>query len=221
MGRDNSVGWASDWKARRNADEGSIPRRGMGFFSHGNADEGSIPRHGRRFLSHGNADEGSIPRRGKGFLSHGNADGGSIPRRGKGFFSQSALSVFSYGICTPPPPRAQSHASTCVRKLKNPKQHQPGHGKILHTLARMDSAVPTAAVALPREGDLNFKQGINEALNISTCFILTVYTSYLPLSPSDVVCYTSVFLIRASWTAEVYSPTIHSYLSAHSALENA
>ena len=39
-----------------------------------------------------------------------------------------------------------------------------GHMQMLQTLVRMGSTVLTAAAALPRYGDPNFWQGINELL---------------------------------------------------------
>ena len=79
-------------------------------------------------------------------------------------------------------PTPSPFAIACINQCAHVKKSQTPSAwpweNTAHT-ARMDSAVPMAAVALPREGDLNFTHGINEALNISTCFILVVYIHHI------------------------------------------
>ena len=58
-----------------------------------------------------------------------------------------------------------------------------GHTKILHTPLGMGSTAFVAAIALPRYGDLNFSQEINEVLNfffklhVFVCRVSTLLSS--------------------------------------------
>ena len=61
----------------------------------------------------------------------------------------------------------------CIKmgvSLANPKQQAAmpffGHTKILHMLVSMGSTALTAAVVLPRYGDLNYAHGINACVKI-------------------------------------------------------
>ena len=94
----------------------------------------------------------------------------SFPAAARDFLPESSFSADSYGVRTAP---------VCNRML----QHQCtrltipnagwvpfctlfGHAKIVRTPVEMGSAALAAAAALPRQGDPNFPQGINEIIII-------------------------------------------------------